>query len=255
MTNDLLLRYGRHILLPEIDIAGQEKLAAASVLILGVGGLGSPVAMYLASAGVGKLILIDDDTVELSNLQRQIAHTTAALGKLKVDSAAALLNLLNPAVAVQTIAQRLRPEQLTAQVKTVDAVVDCSDNFPTRFALNAVCAHLGKPLISGAASRFEGQATVFIPSRPESPCYRCLYHEEGDALTGSCSENGVFAPLVGIIGSLQAAETLKILLGIGETLCGRLWLIDAKYMEWRTVKLRRDPQCPVCGGEKSCSNV
>jgi adenylyltransferase/sulfurtransferase len=245
MDDDFLLRYARQILLPEIDLAGQEKLASARVLVIGLGGLGSPLAMYLASAGVGHLVLVDHDQVELSNLQRQIIHDQASLGRFKVESAAQHLARLNPRIRLTPLAGRLTGEELAKQVRLADAVVDCTDNFPTRFLLNETCVRLRKPLISGAAVRFEGQVTVFLPT-PDSPCYRCLYHETEEQ-AASCGENGVFAPLVGVIGSLQAAETLKVLLAIGEPLCGRLLLFDAKTCEWRALKLRRDPHCPVCG--------
>lgn len=245
MNDDDLLRYGRHIMLPEIDYAGQERLRAARVLIVGLGGLGSPVALYLASAGVGELILADFDRVELSNLQRQIAHETAAIGQLKTASAAQRLKAINPAVAIQHINQRLTEENLAAAVQSADLVCDCSDNFALRFALNAACMVAGKPLVSGAAIRLEGQVTVFDPRLAESPCYRCLYHEDGeDALR--CSETGVLAPLVGMIGSLQAVEAIKVLVGFGRPLIGRLALFDVKNAEWRTMKFRRDPDCPVC---------
>jgi adenylyltransferase/sulfurtransferase len=249
MNDYELLRYARHLTLSEIDIAGQDKLARARVLIIGLGGLGSPVAMYLATAGIGELVLTDGDTVELSNLQRQIAHTSATLGQMKAESAQAMLQALNPLIQVTAIARRLQGDELQNQIKQADAVVDCTDNFATRFAINQACVRQQKPLISGAAIRFEGQITVFLPQRADSPCYRCLYHDSPEQDT-TCAENGVFAPLVGIIGSMQAAETLKVLLGIGESLCGQLLLLDAKSMEWRNMKLRRDPECPVCGGKE-----
>ena len=246
MDDPQLLRYSRQILLPQIGLEGQQRLLAARVLIIGMGGLGSPVAMYLAASGVGHLVLVDYDMVELSNLQRQIAHTTDRIGMHKVNSAQQSLAALNPDVQVTAIAGQLDPEALVEQVQLADAVVDCSDNFATRFALNRVCVANKTPLISGAAIRMEGQVTVFRPGRTDSPCYRCLY-KDMDELGESCSQTGVLAPLVGIIGSIQATETIKVLLDIGETLTGRLLILDALSMEWRSIKLRKDPDCPVCG--------
>jgi adenylyltransferase/sulfurtransferase len=247
MDDPQLLRYSRQILLPQIGLEGQQRLLSARVLIIGVGGLGSPVAMYLAASGVGHLVLVDYDMVELSNLQRQIAHTTERLGMHKVTSAQRALAALNPEVQVTAIAGQLDPEALEEQVRQADAVVDCSDNFATRFALNRVCVANRTPLISGAAIRLEGQVTVFRADRADSPCYRCLYRDM-DELGESCSQTGVLAPLVGIIGSVQATETIKVLLDIGETLAGRLLVLDALNMEWRSIKLRKDPDCPVCSG-------
>jgi molybdopterin-synthase adenylyltransferase len=246
MDDPQLLRYSRQILLPQIGIEGQQRLLAARVLIIGVGGLGSPVAMYLAASGVGHLVLVDYDMVELSNLQRQIAHTTDRLGMHKVNSAQLALAALNPEVQVTVIPGQLDPEALEEQVQLADAVVDCSDNFATRFALNRVCVANRTPLISGAAIRLEGQVTVFRADRADSPCYRCLY-KDMDELGESCSQTGVLAPLVGIIGSIQATETIKVLVDMGESLAGRLLVLDALSMEWRSIKLRKDPDCPVCG--------
>ena len=246
MDDPQLLRYSRQILLPQIGYEGQQRLLAARVLIIGVGGLGSPVAMYLAASGVGHLVLVDYDRVELSNLQRQIAHTTDRIGVAKVTSAQHALAALNPEVQVTAIAGQLDPEALVEQVRLADAVVDCSDNFATRFALNRVCVANKTPLISGAAIRLEGQVAVFDSGRTDSPCYRCLY-KDMDELGESCSQTGVLAPLVGIIGSIQATETIKVLLDIGETLTGRLLVLDALNMEWRSITLRKDPDCPVCG--------
>jgi adenylyltransferase/sulfurtransferase len=246
MDDPQLLRYSRQILLPQVGIEGQQRLLAARVLIIGVGGLGSPVAMYLAASGVGHLVLVDHDKVELSNLQRQIVHTSERLGLNKVVSAQRTLAALNPEVQVTAMAGQLDPEALVEQVRLADAVVDCSDNFATRFALNRVCVANKTPLISGAAIRLEGQVAVFRPGRADSPCYRCLY-KDMDELAESCSQTGVLAPVVGIIGSIQATETIKVLLDIGETLTGRLLLLDALSMEWRSIKLHKDPDCPVCG--------
>jgi adenylyltransferase/sulfurtransferase len=247
MNDDQLLRYSRQIMLPQVDIAGQQKLLQSKVLIIGLGGLGSPVAMYLASAGVGHLTLCDHDSVEISNLQRQIAHTTSDLGKPKVQSAAQTLHALNPGVQLELVDHQLHGDELEQQVRVADVVVDASDNFRTRFELNDVCVNLKKPLVSGAAIRMEGQVSVFHNENPLSPCYRCLYRDEGD-YAQTCSETGVLAPVVGMIGTVQATETLKVLLNMGQTLMGRLMLLDAVAMEWRTIKLRKDPQCPVCSG-------
>lgn len=247
MNDAELLRYSRHLLLPEVDAAGQERWLSARVLIIGMGGLGAPLSMYLAAAGVGRLVLADPDTVDLSNLQRQIVHDTHTIGQAKVESAAARLRALNPTVQLEPLARRLDPAELAEQVRLADVVADCSDNFATRFAVNAACVAQRTPLVSGAAVRWEGQLSVFLPTREDSPCYRCLYSDEGEELDQRCVDNGVLAPLVGVVGSLQAVEVLKVLLGTEETLCGRLLLFDARRMEWQTLKLRRDPACPVCG--------
>lgn len=246
MDDPQLLRYSRQIMLPQLGIEGQQRLLAARVLIIGIGGLGSPVSMYLAASGVGHLVLVDYDKVELSNLQRQIVHTSATIGLNKVSSAERMLTALNPEIQVSAIAGQLDPTALQEQVQLADAVVDCTDNFATRFALNRVCVANRTPLISGAAIRLEGQVTVFHPGHADSPCYRCLY-QDMDELGESCSQTGVLAPLVGIIGSIQATETIKVLLEVGESLTGRLLLLDALRMEWRSIKLRKDPDCPVCG--------
>lgn len=241
-----LLRYSRQIMLPEVEIGGQEAWLNSTVLVLGVGGLGSPVAMYLAAAGVGKLILVDDDKVELTNLQRQIAHGTEDIGTAKVSSAAATLKSINPDIDVVTVEQRLTSEDLGEWVAKVDLVLDCTDNFDTRFGVNQACVTHQKPLVSGSAIRLEGQVAVFDPRQQDSPCYRCLYREGSDENL-TCSESGVLAPLVGIIGSVQAMEALKVLASVGTPLVGKLLLLDARYMEWRSLKLKRDPQCPCCG--------
>ncbi len=246
MDDQQLLRYSRHILLQPVDIAGQEKLLASRVLVIGLGGLGSPVAMYLAASGVGHLTLVDHDKVELTNLQRQIVHTTDTLGQDKTASAAKQLGALNPGIAINVINHKLDDAELLEQARATDVVVDASDNFPTRFAVNAACVKAKTPLVSGAVVRFDGQIAVFRPDLPDSPCYRCLYAESEEP-EEACAEFGVLAPAAGIVGSIQAAETLKLLLGIGETLTGRLLLLDALTMEWREMKLRKDPRCPVCG--------
>lgn len=245
MNDDQLLRYSRQILLPQVGIEGQERLLGAGVLILGMGGLGAPVAMYLAAAGVGRLLIADFDRVDLSNLQRQIIHTSERIGMSKVASAQATLRALNPGVRVEVIDQPLDEATLPALVASVDLAVDASDNFPTRFALNAACRQARVPLVSGAAIRFEGQVSVF-PGQPGTPCYQCLY-PSGGATEETCSANGVLAPLVGIIGAIQATEAIKILTGAGEPLVGRLLLIDALQMEWRSLRLWADPACPICG--------
>lgn len=246
MKDEALLRYSRQIMLPEMDVAGQQKLVEASVLIVGMGGLGCPAAMYLAAAGVGHLIIADDDTVELTNLQRQVAHSQASLGESKVASAEQTLRGLNPDVRITALNRRLQDQALLDAVAEADVVVDACDNFITRFAVNRACIQKHKPLVSGAAIRMEGQVAVFDSRNPESPCYQCLY-SEGDDDDASCSHNGVMAPLVGIIGSIQAMETIKVLTGIGKTLAGRLLLLDAITMQWREMKLPRDVNCQACG--------
>jgi adenylyltransferase/sulfurtransferase len=245
MDDAELQRYSRHILLPQIDIAGQEKLLAARVLVIGMGGLGSPVAMYLAAAGVGRLVLVDHDKVDLTNLQRQIAHATDRIGEKKVVSAARTLAALNPHVDVTVIDHKLSDAELGEEVRLADVVIDASDNFATRHLVNRVCVREKTPLVSGAVVRFEGQIGVFDPRRADSPCYRCLYAEDGEP-DEPCAQFGVLASAPGIVGSIQATETLKLLLGIGEPLVGRLLVLDVLTMEWRTLRLRKDPNCPVC---------
>lgn len=246
MDDQQLLRYSRQIMLPQIDVEGQQKLLDAHILIIGAGGLGSPVAMYLASAGVGRITIADNDAVDLSNLQRQILHRSADIGRPKVDSARDTLTALNPDIQVTALHTFVDEEALADLVAQVDLVVDASDNFTTRFAINAACVKTGTALVSGAAIRMEGQLSVFLPQREDSPCYRCLY-SEGEEPDQTCSENGVLSPITGVIGSLQALEALKVLLSIGETLCGRLLVFDGLYHEWRNIKLNKDPHCPVCG--------
>lgn len=246
MNDQQLFRYSRHILLPQLDFQGQQTLLNSKVLIIGLGGLGSPVALYLAASGVGRLVLVDDDAVELSNLQRQIVHQQASIGQSKVSSAKAALHALNDEIEVEIIAQRLQGEALLAAIAAVDVVVDCTDNFASRFAINAACYQLSKPWVSAAAIRMEAQVTVFDPRLPEMPCYRCLYDDTGQELQQSCSESGVLAPMLGIIGSIQATETLKLLAGFGETLAGKLLMLDAMTMQWRQIRLKADPVCPVC---------
>lgn len=246
MSDEQLLRYSRQILVAGFDVAGQQKLLQSKVLIVGMGGLGSPVALYLAAAGVGELWLADGDNVDVSNLQRQIAHGEADVGRPKSASAADRLRALNSTIVINTLHERLQQPLLNDAIAAVDLVVDCSDNFTTRFALNAACWRAKKPLVSGAAIRAEGQLLVIDPRVDGSPCYRCLYDDSlGDEML-TCSTNGVLAPLVGIIGSLQALEAMKVLADYGEASVGRLQLFDAHRLEWRTLTLKRDPGCPVC---------
>ena len=246
MKDDDLLRYSRQIMLPEFDVAGQQRLLAAHVLIAGVGGLGSPAAMYLGASGVGRLTLADDDVVDLSNLQRQIAHEEATVGRSKVASAAERIAGLNSGVAVSAIPRRLEGELLTAAVADADIVLDATDNMATRVAINAACVATRTPLVSGAAIRMEGQVAVFDPRDPESPCYRCLYDDVGEEAL-NCAENGVIAPLVGIVGTVQAMEAVKLIAGVGEPLVGHVLYLDAKRMDWRKFTLPRNPRCPACG--------
>ncbi len=245
MNDEELLQYSRQIMLPQIDLAGQQRLLDSRALIIGLGGLGAPVALYLAAAGVGELVLVDFDTVDLTNLQRQIVHSHEAIGTPKVRSAQATLARINPRCRVRPIAEKLEGETLERAVAEADVVLDCSDNFATRFAINRACVRQGKPLVSGSAIRWEGQVAVFN-DRPDAPCYHCLYGDSGE-LDASCAANGILAPVVGIIGSIQATEAIKLLTGAGEPLSGRLLLLDALTMELRTLKLRPDPGCPVCG--------
>jgi adenylyltransferase/sulfurtransferase len=246
MNDDQLLRYSRQIMLPSIGIEGQEKLLQSRVVIFGLGGLGSPAAMYLAAAGIGELVLVDFDRVDLTNLQRQIIHTTGSVGQLKVDSARQTLRSLNPECRIETVSSRLEGEELEREIRRADLVIDGTDNFTTRFAINAACVAHRIPLVSGAAIRMEGQVSVFTGQAGE-PCYRCLYGSAAE-LDETCSANGVLSPLVGIIGSLQALEAIKVLTGSGHTLVGRLLVLDALEMQWRTLTLKKDPACKTCGG-------
>jgi len=251
LTDAELMRYSRQIMLPKFDIAGQLALVNAKVLIVGLGGLGSPVALYLASAGVGHLFLADYDCVDTSNLQRQIIHRENNVNRLKVESAAETLHQLNSLIKTTLYSKRFSLDELDVAINKVDVVVDCSDNFETRIAINKSCVRNKTPLVSGAAIRMEGQVSVFDFRQAESPCYQCLFpempNESRDQEDGlSCSESGVMAPLVGIIGSMQAMETLKLLSGLGETLSGRLLLLDAMSMQWRSLKLNKDVHCACC---------
>lgn len=246
MNDDQLLRYSRHILLPEIDVDGQQAILDARVLVVGAGGLGSPAAMYLAAAGVGTLVLADGDSVDLTNLQRQILHSEQGVGRLKVDSGRDTLTRLNPHVRVEALPCRLEGDALAEQVAAADVVLDCSDNFATRHAINRASVRARTPLVSGAAIRFDGQVAVFDPRAADAPCYNCLFPEGLETEEVRCAVMGVFAPIVGIIGATQAAEALKLLAGCGTSLAGRLLLLDGLAMEWRSVGLGRDPECAVC---------
>ena len=246
LNDDQLLRYSRHILLPDVGVAGQTRIAEASVLIVGAGGLGCPVALYLGAAGVGRLRLADGDTVDLTNLQRQIGHATAAIGENKADSLARSVRAINPEIEVLPLREALAGSALNEAVAAVDLVVDASDNFATRHAVNRACVQFGKPLVSGAAIGFSGQLAVFDSGRAGSPCYHCLFPDHADEPELRCAEAGVFAPLVGIIGAMQAMEALKYLARVGEPLVGRLLLWDGLQAEARVMKVPRDPACPVC---------
>ena len=248
LSNAQLNRYSRHLLLSEIDLEGQSRLTQAKVLIIGAGGLGSPTAMYLASSGVGKITVFDHDHVDLGNLQRQIAFRTCDIGTPKAARLCQAIKELNPDVKTEAFCQRAEGPALLSAVDNADIVIDACDNFETRFAISQACYVSSTPSISGAAIRFQGQVAVFDPRQPKSPCYHCLYHEEGLLAQESCRERGVFAPLVGIIGSIQAAEALKLLLGVGQSLTARLLIIDALSMIPRSVSLPADPDCPNCGG-------
>lgn len=245
MNDEQLLRYSRQIMLPELDIAGQEKLLAARVLIIGAGGLGCPAAMYLAAAGIGELVIADHDKVDLSNLQRQIGHQSSSIGLSKVASLKETLLQLNSSVSVTALAEKLEAEKLAAEISKVDVVLDCTDNFQSRLAINRYTRHYKVPLVSGAAIRMEAQLSVFDQRLADSPCYQCLYDVDSE-FSMSCAENGVIAPIVGIIGAMQAMEALKLIAGFGIPAFGRLLLLDASSMQWREMTLKQDPHCPVC---------
>ena len=247
MNDNQLLRYSRHILLDQIGIEGQQALLDAHVLVIGAGGLGSPAAMYLASAGVGKLTLVDDDTVDLTNLQRQIAHVTERVGQPKAASARITLHAINPDIDVVALQERVDDARLAELVAESTVVLDCTDNFATRHAVNRACVARRVPLVSGAVIRFDGQVSVFDPRSGTQPCYSCLFPQDQQFSDEACSTLGVFAPLVGVVGSMQAAEALKLVMGIGESLAGRLLLLDGLHMEWSSMRVARDPDCPVCG--------
>ncbi|MCJ0765134.1 HesA/MoeB/ThiF family protein [Variovorax terrae] len=247
MTDDQLLRYSRHILLDEIGVEGQQRLLAARALVIGAGGLGSPVALYLGAAGVGQLTLVDHDTVDLTNLQRQIAHTLARMGQPKAISAQQSVAALNPDVRVTPVVARADAALLDELVSQADVVLDCCDNFATRQAVNAACVKHRRPLVSGAAIRFDGQVSVYDPRSSHSPCYACVFPPDAEVEETLCATLGVFAPLVGIIGAVQAAEALKLLSGAGTSLAGRLLMLDGRSMEWSELRLPRNPSCPICG--------
>jgi molybdopterin/thiamine biosynthesis adenylyltransferase len=247
VNDEQLLRYSRHLLLTELGVEGQARLRAAQVLIVGAGGLGCPAALYLASGGIGRLTIADPDVVDLTNLQRQILYRSESVGALKTESARAALHAVNPEVEVVPIAARLEGEALEHAVAAADVVLDCSDNFATRHAVNRACVRHARPLVSGAAIRFDGQLAVFDPRQPGAPCYACLFPEDAEAEALRCAVMGVLAPLTGMIGAMQATEAIKLLAGIGQSLAGRLLLVDALHGESRTVRIAKDPHCPVCG--------
>jgi molybdopterin/thiamine biosynthesis adenylyltransferase len=247
MTDDQLLRYSRHILLDEVGVEGQRRLLDSHALVLGAGGLGSPVALYLGTAGVGHITLIDHDAVDLTNLQRQIAHTLERVGRPKAESARDAVAAINPDVLVRPLVLKADPQELDELVPQADVVIDCSDNFAARQMLNRACVAHGKPLVSGAAIRFDAQVTVFDPRRPDSPCYACVFPPDQEVEETACATMGVFAPLVGIVGAVQAAEALRLLMGVGTSLAGRMLMLDGRSMEWTEMRLRRDPACRVCG--------
>jgi molybdopterin/thiamine biosynthesis adenylyltransferase len=251
MTDDQLLRYSRHILLDEVGIEGQQRLLAAHALVIGAGGLGSPVALYLGTAGVGRITLVDHDTVDLTNLQRQIAHSLARVGMPKAESARQAIAAINPEVEVTAISTRADAALLDQLVAQADVVLDCCDNFATRHAINAACVRHGKALVSGAAIRFDGQIAVFEPADPASPCYACVFPPDLEFEETRCATMGVFAPMVGIIGAMQAAEALKLLSGAGLSLAGRMQMLDGRTMEWNEMKVPRNPLCPVCSAARA----
>ena len=246
MNDDQLLRYSRQVLLDDIGIEGQRRLLTAHALVIGAGGLGSPVVLYLGTAGVGRITLVDDDVVDLTNLQRQIAHTLARIGQPKATSAAQTIAAINPDVRVVPLIERADAHWLDAAVAAVDVVLDCSDNFKTRHAVNAACVAHRKPLVSGAAIGFDGQVSVYDTRQAGAPCYACIFPAEATFEEVRCATMGVFAPLVGIIGSVQAAEALKLLAGVGQSLAGRLQMLDARTMEWTEIRMARQPGCAVC---------
>ncbi len=245
LNDEELLRYSRQIMLPQIEICGQQKLLESKVLLFGAGGLGSPIAMYLAASGLGEITIVDQDNVDLSNLQRQIVHQTEDIGKLKITSAKQTLNNINPQTSVRTISEVLKAGRLQEEIQNVDIVVDATDNFDSRFAINAGCVEAEKPLVTGAAIRFEGQVAVFSMQN-DSACYQCLFPNQADALQESCAETGILGSVTGLIGCIQATEVIKMLLNIGQSLSNKLLLIDALNMEWHSVKINKDPQCAAC---------
>jgi molybdopterin/thiamine biosynthesis adenylyltransferase len=252
MNDEDLLRYSRHILLDEIGIEGQQRIRDACALVIGAGGLGSPAALFLASAGIGRLVIVDPDDVDLTNLQRQLAHTQSRIGTPKVESARAAVLAMNPTLAVEIHACRADAANLPAWVAEADVVLDCSDNFATRQAVNAACVAAGVPLVAGAAIAFDGQVSVYDPRQPDAPCYACVFPPDASPPEVRCATMGVFAPLVGIVGSVQAAEALKLVAGVGRSLAGRLQMLDARDMRWQEIRVSREPACPVCS--RACSH-
>ena len=253
MDDQQRLRYSRHLLLNEFGEEAQERLLGAHALVVGAGGLGSAALMYLASSGMGRITVCDGDKVDLTNLQRQVVHRQESVGKPKAGSAAATLRAINPEIHVEPLEERASPERLAALVRTADVVLDCSDNFATRHALNRACVAAKKPLVSGAGIRFDGQVAVFDLRRPDAPCYACLFAEDARAEEERCATMGVFAPLVGMVGTFQALEAIKLAAGVGETLAGRLMLFDALASRWHEVRLSRDPHCQVCGAARAAA--
>jgi molybdopterin/thiamine biosynthesis adenylyltransferase len=248
MTDEQLLRYSRHILLDELGIEGQERILGAHALVIGAGGLGSPVALYLGTAGVGTITIVDNDTVDLTNLQRQIAHNLERVGQPKATSAARSIAAINPEVRVVALQERAEGDRLDALIAAADLVVDCCDNFKTRHAVNAACVRHRRPLVSGAAIGFDGQISVYDTRAPDKPCYACVFPPEATFEEARCATMGVFAPLVGIIGSIQAAEALRLVAQVGQSLAGRLQMLDGRTMEWTEIRVPRNPGCPVCAG-------
>lgn len=251
MTDDQLLRYSRHILLDEIGIEGQQRLLASHAVVVGAGGLGSPVVLYLGTAGVGRITLVDHDAVDLTNLQRQIAHALARVGHPKAESARDAIAAINPDVRVHPLVRHADAQLLADVVADADVVLDCTDNFTTRHAINAACVAHGKPLVAGAAIRFDGQVSVYDARQAASPCYACVFPPQDDFEETQCATLGVFAPLVGIIGAMQASEALRLLLGVGTSLAGRLQMLEGRSMEWTEMRVRRDPACPVCSARRA----
>ena len=250
MNDEQLLRYSRHLLLEDIDVEGQEKLLQAHAVIVGAGGLGSAAAPYLAAAGVGKITLVDHDVVELTNLQRQIMHCEAMVGKSKVHSGKQFLGQLNSSIQVDIVQEKITNDLLAKLLRTVNVVLDCTDNFKTRQLINAACVHHQTPLVSGSALRFDGQVAVFDPRVPSSPCYACIFSPEEEFEEVSCSSMGIFSPLVGIIGAIQAAQALQVMIGFGESLLGRMLLWNARTTQIDQIKIARNPDCPVCASKR-----
>lgn len=250
MNDEQLLRYSRHLLLEDIDVEGQEKLLQAHAVIVGAGGLGSAAAPYLAAAGVGKITLVDHDVVELTNLQRQIMHCEAMVGKSKVHSGKQFLGQLNSSIQVDIVQEKVTNDLLTKLLPTVNVVLDCTDNFKTRQLINAACVHHQTPLVSGSALRFDGQVAIFDPRIPSSPCYACIFSPEEEFEEVSCSSMGIFSPLVGIIGAIQAAQALQVMIGFGESLLGRMLLWNARTTQIDQIKIARNPDCPVCASKR-----